>query len=361
MIPISKFRAVNQAPLPFEAAIRYEDYPTTRIAYTPPNEITPRKKRLPFAPDASDKERLIRVLVGYERSCDASSLHIHDEDRHTMASQVLCGDLSSSWEMTIADAPNTNDAHFVTNARAFLKKYMLPNAFHIQEQYLRQITKPVDMDCFEAASRLRLINKLSVYLPGSGGKKLFRDDASLKSSFYRIMPSEWQTKFDSTGSDLYHSDYNFNKLVNFMETTRLHDSTVQGNKRLYDNSVQENKRRKRDYPQYHDHYQPHQEGFQDNGYDTQNNSNGHDNHYHNHADPNGYYNAHYHNDRYNQSFDQHGQYDRYNQSLDHHGQNEGNYTSSNQYGQHDRYSPYDRYDHHDGYWVPMKHFLYWLE
>ncbi len=340
MMPISKFRAAILAPLPFEAATRYEDYPTTRIAYTPHNERTPRTKRLPFAPDASDKERLIRVLVGYERSCDVSSLHIHDDDRHTMASQVLCGDLSISWEMTIANAAKTIDTYFVTNARVFLKNYMPPDAFLIQEQYLCQITKPFAMDCFEAANRLRLINKLSVYLPGSGGNKLFEDDASLKSAYYRIMPADWQMKFDATGKDLHHSDYNLNNLVIFMESLRLHGNAVQGNKRLYDNSGQENKRRKRGPPPPHDYYQPYETGFTDYDYDNQaNTSNSYfDNHYHNQeADPNGSF---HHNDRYIQSFDQHEQY---NQSYD------------NQYGrydQHDRYhqyNPYDRYDHNNGY------------
>lgn len=252
MVTTSTLRAARQAPLPFENAILYENYPTTRIAYISPNENTPRKKRLPFAPDASDKERLIRVLVQYQHSCDNHTLNIHDKDRHTMASQVLCGDLSASWEMTIAAATNTDDADFVSNARAFLTKYMPSNAFHVQEQYMCEITKPFDNDCFHAASRLRLINNISIYLPGSGGSKLFQDETSLKCAFYRMMPTEWQMKFDETGNVLQDPNYDLNRIMQFMENLRL--SSFQ----RYDYAIQGNV----DFP-CDDRYQPYPPRFQD--------------------------------------------------------------------------------------------------
>lgn len=231
MSGIARYR---QPPLPLKADLLYENYPTTRVTYTFATEgrgergaiSVTRKQELPFAPDASDKERLIRVLHEYNEACSDSLLHIHDRDRHTKAREVLRGDLKASWENTIMDVAATSDADFVTNVRSFLAFHMPSNAFLIQQEYLRQATKPYAMDCFTTANRLRLINTISIYLPGSGGTQLFPSATSIKNAFYGLMLPQWQLAFDSTCNQLDDDDYTLQKLISFMEHHRLYHNTT---------------------------------------------------------------------------------------------------------------------------------------
>jgi hypothetical protein len=78
------------------------------------------------------------------------------------------------------------------------------------------------MNCFEVASRLRLLNTLASYLPGSGGNDLFADDMAFKSAFYRLMLPQWQLNFDAAGHQLDDPLYTMKRLASFMEQQRLH-------------------------------------------------------------------------------------------------------------------------------------------
>jgi hypothetical protein len=182
---------------------------------------------------------------------------------------------------------------------------MPSNSFLIQQRYFNKATKPYGMDCFAAASRLRLINTLSVYLPGSSGLRLFPNDTALKSAFYKLMLPAWQLAFDVSGNQLHDAAYTLQKLVNFMENHRLHHNA----------SIQ---RRNRDY---HDDDSGHRNNsdsiFQQSPQDN----------YHQEA----YDNAHdfYPEGSYDNSYEDDHLYEQENEYPDQHG-----------------YSDYDAYDHY---------------
>lgn len=234
MAAIAKLRATKQPPIAIKPNILYEDYPTTAIynsvvlaAVAPATNTTTvtRKQVLPFCPDASDKERLIRCFHDLVEASGANNLSLADSALHQKAREVLGGELKTTWTAVVATAITANKAattDFEANVREFLANYMPPNSYLILTESLTHASKPFSMDCFEVISRLRLINILSPYLPGSGGKKILDDDVSLKSAFYRLMLPQWQLNFDAAGHQIDDATLTVNRLVSFMDQQRLH-------------------------------------------------------------------------------------------------------------------------------------------
>eukprot|EP00536_Pseudo-nitzschia_multiseries_P014618 jgi/Psemu1/39475/gm1.39475_g len=88
-------------------------------------------------------------------------------------------------------------------------------------------TKTYHMNCFAAAGHIRLINILSVHLPGSGGMKLFPTKTTMKNAFFHLMLPSWQLKFNETGNQLDDAAYPLHRLVAFIEQQRLHHDAGQ--------------------------------------------------------------------------------------------------------------------------------------
>lgn len=105
--------AAKQPPFTLHPTLLFEEYPTTRLVNTwhvpavpaqvgpPPveardaHDIT-RKYDVPFCPDQSDKERVVRTLHEYTRICDDHHLHLHNGDRYDKVSDVIGGDLRTT-------------------------------------------------------------------------------------------------------------------------------------------------------------------------------------------------------------------------------------------------------------------------
>ena len=83
-------------------------------------------------------------------------------------------------------------------------------------------SKPFTMSCYELASQLRLLNTLSIYLPGSGGSLLYPDDTTMKNAFYCLMLPQWRLNFDDSGNQLDNTNYTINRLISYMEQQHLH-------------------------------------------------------------------------------------------------------------------------------------------
>jgi hypothetical protein len=232
--------------MPIKPVIFYEDYPSVRITNTfidPNNLSITRKKDVPFAPDASNKERLIRVLHDFNLACEATKLNLQGTERHEKATEVLGGNLNSAWSRLVASKITNNTANnrpagtglasndFPDNVKEFLNRYLPSNAFVLQQEYFQSASKPYGMDCFDCSDRLELLNDLSVYLPGSGGQRIFSTATSIKNGFYRLMLPDWQLKFEATGNQLDNDNYTFSQLVSFMDQQRLMTDVEQQNNR----------------------------------------------------------------------------------------------------------------------------------
>jgi len=237
MAAIAKLRAKKQPPYYIKSSILYEDYPTTAVYNSVQVPTTGtrttsvnRKQVLPFAPDSSNIERLVRCFHDFKQASNKDLLDLEDEKLHTKAREIIGGELKSTWDDVVAKAlaintqanPTISTADFTKNVRQFLRAYMPSNAFNIQRDYMVLAAKPFNMSCYELASRLRLLNTLSVYLPGSGGTQLFPDDTAMKNAIYRLMLPQWQLNFDASGNELDDNNYSITRLVAYMEQQRLH-------------------------------------------------------------------------------------------------------------------------------------------
>ena len=80
-------------PLFLKPLLPFEEYTMVRITYThtvpavagPPAVASydmTRKRDVPFCPDSSNKEHLLRVIDEYLENCPDNILHIHDADHY---------------------------------------------------------------------------------------------------------------------------------------------------------------------------------------------------------------------------------------------------------------------------------------
>lgn len=244
MSAVSYFRATKQPPFHLKQAIPFEEYTTVRITHTFTNATTSanetRKLDVPFCPDSSDKERLVRCIHEYIDACDTARLHCSDADRYTHMRDILGGDLRTTWDTVAASRTTKNDANFLIDIRKFMANYVPSNAFLIEQEYFNTAKKPYNLDCYSAVARLRLINTLCTYLPGSSGAELFPNPTAVKNAFYKMMLPEWQLKFDGTGNLLDDNTYSLQNLVNFMEQCRLFHDAQQAARRSRPSQYQGN-------------------------------------------------------------------------------------------------------------------------
>ena len=229
MSAVAKLQALKTPVIPLVANVPFSEYPTTCVSYTHNagtlaacRDVT-NKLDLPFCPDSSDKECLLRTIHEFQDGCIDTRLHVDTPHRYTLIREVLGGDLRTTWDTyvaTIADA-DRNDDNWPTHMRTYLRNFLPANAFLLQGEYLNQSIKPKAMDCYTLNSRLGLMNTLSVLLPGSGGNQLLPDALSRKNKFFKLMLAEWQLKLTSNGVVLDNANYTINQLVDFMEQQRI--------------------------------------------------------------------------------------------------------------------------------------------
>ena len=229
MSTVAKLQALKTPVILLATNIPFSEYPTTHVAHThnagtlaDHRDLT-NKLDLPFCPDSSDKERLLRTIHEFQDGCIDARLHVATTHRYTLIREVLGGDLRTTWDTyvaTIADA-DRNDANWPTHMRTYLRNFLPANAFLLQGEYLNQPIKPKAMDCYTLNSRLGLMNTLSILLLGSGGNQLLPDTLSRKNTFFKLMLAEWQLKLTSNGIVLDDANYTINQLVDFMEQQRI--------------------------------------------------------------------------------------------------------------------------------------------
>ena len=215
MSAVAAIVASRQPSIHLRPALPFEEYTTVRLSHSwdenagdganPRWTTRTRKADVPFAPDASDKERLLRVVHEYKDSIQDSRLHFTTgDDVYDNFRLVLGGDLRTTWDQTIvelqaAQVPDpanpgamigwTKQANNFTTEGVpkFLRCFFPSNAFLIQGEYMRLVMKPKALDVYAVSGRVRLINTLSQYLPGSGNQMLYTTPVEEKNAFFRMM------------------------------------------------------------------------------------------------------------------------------------------------------------------------------
>jgi hypothetical protein len=162
-------------------------------------------------------------LSDFLAACDNDTLNVNDAEGYPLMKNLLGGDLRTSLEtfyktFTATDKTNTNFQEYL---RSFTRNILSPMSWILQKAYMDNVTKPNHMVCYETDGRLRLINNLSVFLPGSNDQFIMPNDVTLKEGYYNLMPSSWQSKFDSNGLRVDELTYTLENLIDFMEAQRL--------------------------------------------------------------------------------------------------------------------------------------------
>ena len=171
------------------------------------------------------------------------------------------GDLRTTWDQTVAELLQTlvpptaaalaaavaaglppppaanwvrTDANFLMDGVPhFLHRFFPSNAFLIQQEYIRTTMKPKALDVYALSGRLRLLNTLSQYLPGSGNLSMFTTSIDEKNAFFRMMLPQWQLKFSESGHELDDPTYSYDRLVQFMANQQVyHDAALVASSRM---------------------------------------------------------------------------------------------------------------------------------
>lgn len=181
MAAIAKLKSSRHVAFQLTPVLPYGDHPTIRLVTQHTTAATTaggsdttfsQKQDLAFAPDNTDIEHINCALSDFSKAYSDALLKLHDTECHKKASEVLGGDRKVIWDDTINVSTNKLDADFPTNVCAFLSDFLPSNYFLVQQEYLHGAAKSFHMTCFNVASCLRLINSMSIYLPGSGGSQL---------------------------------------------------------------------------------------------------------------------------------------------------------------------------------------------
>ena len=257
MSAVAAVVASRQPSIHLRSTLSFEEYSTVRLSHSWDEDAgTPaaprwttrtRKADVPFAPDATDKERLLRVVHEYKDSLVPSRLNFtQGPDIYDNFRLVLGGDLRTTWDQTITEleatqVPDGAGGHnpwaktannFIPDGiTKFLRRFFPSNAFLIQGEYMRLVMKPKALDVYAVSGRVRLINTLSQYLPGSNRQKLYTTPVDEKNAFFRMMLPSWQLKFTETGQELDDPNYTYDRLVQFMANQQLyHDAQQEANR-----------------------------------------------------------------------------------------------------------------------------------
>ena len=266
MSAIAALVASRSPSLIIRASIPYEEYTTVRLSHswdentvtaTHPRLVTrTRKADIPFAPDSQDKECLLRVVHEYCDAIQHSRLNITDaQEIYDNFRLTLGGDLRTTWDQTVAELLQTlvpptaadlaaavaaglppppaanwirTEANFpMDGVPHFLRRFFPSNAFLIQQEYICTTMKPKALDVYALSGRLRLLNTLSQYLPGSGNLSMFTTSIDEKNAFFHMMLPQWQLKFSDSGHELDDPNYSYDRLIQFMANQQVyHDAAL---------------------------------------------------------------------------------------------------------------------------------------
>ena len=238
VLPMVPFALAKDPPLFLIPLLSFEDYTTVCITYThmvaaitaplavPSYDVT-RKCDVPFCPDSSDKERLLRVIDEYLENCPDNILHIHDADRYENFRQIIRDSMKAAWTQIVnVDRNNPaqhTDHNFLIDVHTFVRRHCPSNSADLFKTYLAdpKTVKPHDFDCYKTRSRLELLNKLSHFLPSARGDPIFNTDLANRNTFFQLMLDPWQPRFTENGNST-EAPMTIDRKVDFFEQQRIH-------------------------------------------------------------------------------------------------------------------------------------------
>ena len=195
--------------------------------------MTRRRAQVPFITDELDPERAIRVLTEFLEICGNERLHLNTgANRFIFFHQVLFGEARKHCDDVLtAHGAGRTMANFTTCVNNWIAKYIDPTGYARQYEYFNTTVKPFKMTVAQTSSRFRLIVGMMIkFLNSPNTGNGVYDDNAKKTTFLRMMPTEWQTNFDATGHQITDAACTYEMLISFMKAQERADKKRRANR-----------------------------------------------------------------------------------------------------------------------------------
>ena len=198
------------------------------------------KVYLPLIEDPSQKELFFYVIDQFYDAMGSDRLNLKNEAFYTKFRFVLGGSLRLEWQ-TISAAQNNKDLdHFHQDVRALIDEHFASTARDDQLEYMRGAFKPFGMSVEALAARIKVISRLSRFLPGSwdGTNRLYlyETDSQYKRVLFTMVPMAWRIKFAETAHQLDDQNYKYSSLVQYLSLQEAIEKNARGKKRAHESS-----------------------------------------------------------------------------------------------------------------------------
>ena len=224
--------------IPIQTELNYDELYTVKVENSWVEGLLQKshKCQLPFVGSVANKELLICALDQLFDAFDSTRLNVTNAHvKYSKARIVLGGDVLLEWQrltrerLAVVGAPtNLTDAHFNEDLNNLLSVYLAPSSFEDQREYLNTTVKPYNMSCDLLCSRLRVVNALTRYLPGSNNTMIAPDELAMKRLYFKMMPGTWKVEFAKSTRSLDDATYTVTDLARFMA---VHENLSKSGKR----------------------------------------------------------------------------------------------------------------------------------
>jgi len=215
--------------LPVVSDVDYNQIPMVKLTNTwttTASSVTTNhsnKMEVPYCPDSTNIELLLHTISRFNRAKISSHLNLTVSPSRLYSKFSLCvgGDVLLRFEelkdAALANNTNASSDNFNGCINDLIGTYVKDSARQDQLEYMRSFKKTKkNISCLDLASRLRVINNLSIHFPPAATTTgILPDDASLKRMFFTMMPDTWRVNIVKNGIDIDAATYSFTTLIRY--------------------------------------------------------------------------------------------------------------------------------------------------
>ncbi|KAG7340057.1 hypothetical protein IV203_006461 [Nitzschia inconspicua] len=124
-----------------------------------------------------DRESILRLVKDFQEITNINQLHLSTGPlRFAFFQKCLSPNMKDERDVVIDGKPQTSVEHFNHCIKEFIKEYFASTDLADQKNYSLRTKKPYKMTCTELSSRLRYINSLMRWMPGSHDQNPLSED-----------------------------------------------------------------------------------------------------------------------------------------------------------------------------------------
>jgi hypothetical protein len=159
------------------------------------------KIKIPHIGSSGSVEELLKVISHFKKAA-AKLQWANGAKKFDNFELLLEGQMLNRWERIInANAGRSNDAFNACLTELIKCKCPKDDAFDIQQEHLRTVTKRRTITVADFAERLEDLNMYSIELPGSDNGAILAEEELVR-ILYRAMPKAWRDEFRKNNHSL---------------------------------------------------------------------------------------------------------------------------------------------------------------